>query len=327
MPIIDAHVHFAGDEPESLVLLQDLDIKLLNICVALDPGDGWREQADTWGALVAEYPAHYAWCTSFDLPQIGNPNYADDVIASVERDFANGAVACKVWKNIGMDVRDASGAFMMVDDPLLEPIFSALEVHGKPLLMHIGEPLACWQSLEEMGPDHPHFPYYSTHPEWHMYGKPDVPSHADHIAARDRVVERHPKLSIIGAHLGSLEYDVGEIAKRFEQYPNFAVDTSARLEDLVRQDADRVRDFFMTYADRILFGTDLVCFSRTSQTPPAERTAVCEEMRRQVSYNLAYFSTSGKFVMGNREFDGLALPAAIIDKVMGENARRWYPGL
>ena len=155
MPIIDAHVHLSGDEPESLTLLQELDIKLLNVCVVLDPGDGWRQQAGIWRSLAAEYPGHYAWCTSFNLPQTNDPGYVDNVIAALAGDFANGAVACKVWKNFGMDIRDASGAFMMVDDPLLEPIFSALEGHGKPLLMHIGEPLACWQSLEELGQDHP----------------------------------------------------------------------------------------------------------------------------------------------------------------------------
>jgi len=33
------------------------------------------------------------------------------------------------------------------------------------------------------------------------------------LQERDRLLARHPKLRVVGAHLGSLEYDVDEIAK------------------------------------------------------------------------------------------------------------------
>jgi len=72
---------------------------------------------------------------------------------------------------------------MLPDDPLLDPIYAYLADSGKPLLMHIGEPLACWQPLDE---NNPHRGYYSNHPEWYMYDKPDAPSHQALIAARDR---------------------------------------------------------------------------------------------------------------------------------------------
>src|SRR2546423_1885391 len=83
----------------------------------------------------------------------------------------------------------------------------------------------------------------------------DLPSHQELIAARDAVAAQHPTLRVVGAHLGSLEYDVDEIARRFDQHPNFVVDISARLTDFALQDTAKVRRFCIQYQERILWGT------------------------------------------------------------------------
>ena len=104
MSIIDAHIHYGDDAPELLALLAEFDIRLHNICVAQDSQGAWRESAERYHSLAQTNPRRYAWCTSFDLPRLDDPGYVDDVLAGLERDFAAGAVACKVWKNIGMKV-------------------------------------------------------------------------------------------------------------------------------------------------------------------------------------------------------------------------------
>ena len=53
-------------------------------------------------------------------------------------------------------------------------------------------------------------------------------------------------------------------SRRLDRYPNLAVDISARLGDLAFQDSAKVRDFFLAYQDRILFGTDVVMRQRPS---------------------------------------------------------------
>ena len=187
---IDAHIHYGGDHPDCLHVLKQLNLKLLNVCV-VSQGPDWRYQAEGFGTLARTHPETYAWCTTFDLPDFDNPQYMDAVIRALESDFAAGAVACKIWKNIGMEIRKPSGEFLMVDDPLFDPLYTYLAAVNKPLLMHTGEPLACWQPLTG---DNPHRGYYAQHPEWHMYNRPDYPSHQEIITARDRVLERHPAL-------------------------------------------------------------------------------------------------------------------------------------
>src|SRR5579862_7568961 len=198
---IDAHMHYMGDTPRSRELLEQLDLKMMNICVAEDAHGQWRHQADIYRRLAQEYPDRFAWCTSFDLPRFDDPSYVADVIEGLDRDFLDGAVACKVWKNFGMGVRKPFGQHMLVDDELLEPIFAFVADRGKTLLMHIADPLDCWLPLREGSP---HYDYYSKHPEWHLYGRDDYPTHVQLMDARDAVAARHPGLRIVGAHLGSL---------------------------------------------------------------------------------------------------------------------------
>ena len=322
---IDAHTHYSGDHPDCVAVFERLDMKLFNVCVASTArGRGWREQAEVFGMLAQTHPQTYAWCTAFDVPDFGDPHYMERVLAELEQDFAAGAVACKIWKNIGMEIRKPTGEFLMVDDPFFDPLYDTLISVNKPLLMHTGEPLGCWQPLDE---DNSHGSYYAAHPEWYMYNKPDYPSHQEIIAARDRMLARHPKLKVVGAHLGSLEYDVAEIAKRLDRYPNFAVDTSARLHDLAWQERATVRQFFIAYQDRILFGTDTVQRQAQSTVSESERQENLASVQKRYRTESAYYETGKRVLVRGREVQGLALPPAVLEKFYRISAQRWYPGV
>src|SRR5216110_196673 len=90
-----------------------------------------------------------------------------------------------------------------------------------------------------------------------MYLHPERPSKERILTARDRMLAKHPTLRVVGCHLGSMETDVDEIAKRFDRYPNFAVDTAARVSYLMLQPREKVRAFLLKYQNRVLYGTDL----------------------------------------------------------------------
>ena len=102
--------------------------------------------------------------------------------------------------------------------------------------------------------------YFRDHPEYHMYLHPEQPSYASLIAARDRFVARHPKLSFVGAHLASLEWSVDELATFLDSHPNATADLAARMTQVQYQsqsDRGKVRRFFVKYQDRLLYGSDL----------------------------------------------------------------------
>ena len=324
MPKIDAHLHFYGDHPACWRLMERLDLKHLNICVAEDSAGQWRDQADFYQNLTKDKPERFAWCTSFDLPRFDDAEYVDKVIEGLQQDIAAGAIACKIWKNVGMEIKNPAGGFLMIDDPLFDPIYDFLTKEDLTLLLHMAEPLACWQPLVD---NNPHYRYYRDHPEWHMYNKPEYPSHQTLIDARDRMVASHPKLRVVGAHLASLEYDVAEVAKRLERYPNFAVDSSARMLDLTYQAPGTIRQFFNDYSDRILFGTDIVrqqAFSQMSETERRKWLAWTEE-RYQTAF--AYFASDQITTIDERQIQGVGLSEQILVKFFFDNAKRWYPGL
>ena len=321
---IDAHVHFNGNHPASIKLLDEMNVKILNICLGLDNHGAWRWMADHYGGMAKKYPEHYAWCTSFDLPRFDDRGYVDKVINQLDRDFHNGAIACKAWKNLGMEVKHPDGRWFRVDDPLLDPIFDYLAKSGKPLLTHIGEPLACWRPLD---PRSPHYGYYSVNPQWHMHNRPEFLSHGDHIQSRDNLLIKHPKLRMIGAHFASVEYDVAEVAKRLDTYPNLAVDTSARLGDMMIQPREKVRKFFLDYQDRILWGTDIFTHSFAGELTDSQREELHADLQDCTRAWFEFLSLDTPVKYQQWSVPGLGLPKEAVEKICLYNAKTWYPGV
>ncbi len=323
--IIDAHTHLPADHPRAVALLAELDVKALNISIGLDSGGAWRKSvefgADGFRKLVREHEARFAWCTSFDTPRFDDPEYVERTIALLASDFEAGALACKVWKNLGMGVRDRDGKFVLVDHPLFDPIYEYLARENRTLIAHVGEPRSCWRPLDE---DSPHADYYRAHPEWHCYGKSEVPSWQELIDARDRLLAKHPKLRVVGAHLGSMEHDVGEVARRLERFPNFAVDTAARTLDLALQDGEQVRAFFARFGERLLFGSDLLFERELSTLPEEELGRTLEAIRSTYRRELDFYRTRQGFEWRRWQVTGLGLSAALLDRFFTTNARTWF---
>ena len=321
MSLIDAHAHIRGSGPMT-DLLEELDMKLLSICVAHEKGK-WRENAEWYRKSAQDNPQRYAWCTAFDPPDFDDPDYAEKAIAQMKEDFAAGAIAVKIWKNVGMEFKGPEGDFVQMDNPIFDPIWEFLSRESVPLIAHIGEPKACWMPL---GPDNPHDLYFSNHPQWHMYGKEGFPSHEDIMAARDRVVEKYPGMPFIGAHMASLEYDLNELATRFEKFPHFAVDTT-RTWDMSFLDRDDVREFFIKYSGRVMFATDSMCRTDLATEDPEKRSDKINSLREGWAIERRFYEGKGTITYEGREIFCLDLPETAGENIYTNSARRWIPGL
>jgi predicted TIM-barrel fold metal-dependent hydrolase len=228
----------------------------------------------------------------------------------------------KIWKEVGLELKRPDGAFLLPDDPILDPVYAHLAARRKPLLAHLAEPREAWLPLD---PKSVHYGYYSRNPQWHLYGKPEYPSHARLMDARDHILAKHPNLVVIGAHLGSLEYDVDEVAKRLDEYPNFHVEVSARTRDLTRQQSSKVRAFFLKYQDRVLYGVDRSWRPyRTPDVTPtdADRAKFAADLEAQYRRDWAYYAGTGPTDYGGDTVEALALPQAVLEKFYWKNAER-----
>jgi predicted TIM-barrel fold metal-dependent hydrolase len=330
MPKIDAHAHVAeggvADEKRFIDLLKRHNVKWLDICVV---GTDWgklRKKIAFAESLHQRYPRQVAWAGSFNLENWGRDGWRKAALETIEQSFAHGAVAIKVWKEIGMVIKDPDGRWVMIDDPRFDPLFDYIEGRNKTLVGHIGEPRNCWLPLESMTVASDHG-YYKEHPQYHGFLHPEVPGYWEQIKARDHVLEKHPRLRFVGCHLGSLEYDVEELARRLDKYPNFAVDTAERIVHFQVQDREKVRKFLVKYQDRILYGTDC----EIGLSGPADFEARMKRFDHIYRQDYRYFATDGAIevpeVKPGFTVRGLELPLPVLKKIFYENALKWYPGI
>jgi predicted TIM-barrel fold metal-dependent hydrolase len=248
--------------------------------------------------------------------------YGARVAEALDAKFAQGAVLVKFWKVVGLELKTPDGSFLLPDDPVLDPVYAHLAARRKPLLAHHGEPREPWLPLDPKGV---HYSYYSRNPKWHLYGRPEFPSHARIIEARDHILAKHPDLVVIGAHIGSLEWDVDEVARRLDKYPNFHVEVSARTRDLTRQPAAKVRAFFVKYQDRILYGVDRSWMPhRTPEVTPtdAQRQAFADNLEAQYRRDWDYYAGSGTITYVDERVEALGLPVDVLEKFYWKNAGR-----
>jgi predicted TIM-barrel fold metal-dependent hydrolase len=318
---IDAHIHLFHDDARFGALMQRLNLRGLNICVVDDRDPFYRDlnRQRTLALKVRRVTGGRAViCTTFSPYDFEKPDFARRAIRQLDADFAAGAIAVKIYKVMGMEMKSQSGKYVMPDDPAFEPIYQDIAAHNRTVVAHIAEPDSCWQAPDRSSPD---YEYYKKHPEEYAYLHPEWPSKASILAARDHFVEENPKLRVVGAHLGSMEVDVDQIAQRFDRYPNFAVDTAARVPYLMMQPHDKVRAFLIKYQDRVLYGTDLE--GPPDGNVPSELQNWNDTYRR----DWVFFSSDRSVEYLGHTYRGLMLPEPVLRKIFHDNAVHWLPGI
>ena len=320
MTKIDAHVHIRTTNPAIIQFARSEGFKLLTINTRSDSQENIDQQREYAMKMKSLYPDDISWLTTFSMENFEEPGWADKVIRNLQDNLDQGASGFKVWKDIGMTFRDSLGQFIFLDDPRFEPVLEFMQASGKTLLAHIGEPRNCWLPIDSMTVNNDKS-YYRENPQYHMYLHPDYPSHERLIESRDHVLARYPDLKLVGAHLGSLEWDVDELAKRLDRYPNFAVDMAARVCHFQVQDREKVRNFIIKYQDRLLYATD----GGVSDENVENRIRWFEnEWHSDWNYFATDSIMSSPAVEG--EFRGLNLDEKILKKIFYSNAVHWYPG-
>ena len=316
---IDAHAHIFADNPAVHELLERLDLGFVNITV-IDPWERGYETMEPQHrnalALSRASAGRAPWVATFDPADWESPGFAARVIRELDEKFREGAVGVKIYKTIGMELRSKTGRYIMPDEPVFAPILDAIAARGKTLYAHIAEPIGAWKPLDPSDPDSS---CYRQVPHWHMYGHPERPSKETILAGRDRMLAAHPQLRVVGCHLGSMEDNVDEVAKRLDRYPNFVVDTAARVTHLALQPREKVRVFLLAYQDRVLYATDDVLMPFDNA---GERV---KNWEADLQRDWKYFATTEPVEYMGRTVKGLGLPAPVLRKLYRENVMKWVP--
>jgi len=319
---IDTHIHVTTNRDAFVEQARKDNFRLLNIVVDLSKGPEFiQEQYDYCLAQKTRHPEDFEFATAFSIKHWDDPDWVKNTLAWLDNSFEKGAIAVKVWKNIGMVFKDKNRELVMIDDTKFDSIFNFLAKNDIPLIGHLGEPKNCWLPLDEMTVNNDKV-YFKEHPQYHMYKHPGLPSYEEQIAARDRMLEKNPDLVFVGAHMGSLEWSVDELAERLDKFPNMSVDLAARIGQVFQQtieNREKVRAFFIKYQDRLLYGTDL------DDDGNIEENILTAGMHNTWLLDWQFFVTDDIMASDrvDEEFRGLKLPKVVVDKIYAKNARKW----
>lgn len=318
--VIDAHNHLgptfsrgwhARPLPELLAALDEAGVETV---VDLDGGHGesLSERIARYQGAHPDRFAHVAQLAFEEWPE--RPDFGEMEASRFEDSVRRGAVGLKVWKPLGLRAVDPDGRVVAVDDVRLDPLWAMGARTGAPIIVHIADPIAFFDPLDG---HNERWEELQAHPDWHFW-----PPRTDHtengfgrfdelLAAFDRVVGRHPGTTFIGAHVGCAAEDLALVGSMLDRHANLHVDISARISELGRQPYTS-RQFFLRYADRILFGTDF------GFDPAMYRIfyRFLETMDESFDY-----STNETPDQGRWQIHGIGLPDDVLRKVYAENAR------
>ena len=304
-PVIDMHNHLRKlDQAEHY--LEEMDKAGVWICIGLDglsANDFYKKHLEAYHNLSKERFHIYF---SPDFSKIDEPDFGEKEAQKLEEAVKMRVRGLKIYKTLGLEIKDKSGKLVPVDDRRIDPIWTKCGELGIPVMIHVSDPKAF-----HSGPIDRYNERYdelADHPDWSFYGD-EFPSKDEILAQRNRVIARHPNTIFIGAHMGNLPEELGRVSMWLEKYPNFYVDIDARISELGRQPYT-ARKFMIKYQDRVLFGTD---------TPPnAESYRV---YYRFLETDDEYFDpTPAHKQQGRWMIYGLYLPEEVLEKIYNKNA-------
>lgn len=332
IPRIDVHTHIQlGAGLRAARLLESYGI-VHAVNLSGPPSGAGLEDA------VADGEVAYRRLTVFtNLPwyYAALPDYGNRIAAEIPKVKAAGAHGIKIAKGLGLSIRGPDGKLLRVDDPGLDPIFEKAGELGLPIAIHVGDPQAFWQEPDEKNERAEEL---LAHPEWSFWAdhkQGTLPSWRELFDAFSRRVLRHPKTTFIGVHFGNAPEEPQLVAQLLDRAPNLYIDTAARLPAIGRTDAnhspEKMREFFLKYQDRILFGTDTgigrqdsaLMFGSSGREPPTKADG-----DRFFESTWRYFETadtdipSPTPIQGRWTLSGVNLPDAVLEKIYYKNALR-----
>ena len=325
-PIIDSHVHIVPTEQGITRALEVFEQVGIGPFVVNGAGFVGSPKYKATLALSQALRGRMRAFANIDWRGVNQPDFIDQQVALLEQAKRDGIVGIKIFKALGLAVRDSQGRLIAADAPLLAPIFDACGKLGLIVAWHIGDPVAFFDPVT---PDNERYDELKLAPDWSFYGG-DYPRHAELIAAQDRVLRRHPHTVFLLIHFGNYPENIDYVDRLLDACPNVFVDTSARVPEIGRHPAAKVRALFIKHQDRILFGSDFIAGPTGGMQlgSVSDREPTVADAREFYERHWRYFETSMPQIdhptpsQGKWKVDAIGLPLDVLRKLYVTNARK-----
>ncbi|MBZ5738728.1 amidohydrolase family protein [Nocardioides mangrovi] len=310
---IDVHNHvgrWLSDDGDWLTTAEDvlatMDAAGIATLVNLD-GRWGSELTDNLARYDAAHPGRFLTFCQADWSLLDTPGA---LTAQLSESAAAGARGLKIWKDLGLSVRDQSGRLVAPDDPRVVELCRAAGDLGLPVLIHTADPVAFFEPLDETNE---RIDELTAVPEW-WFGGPDHPTFAALLAALHRLVGACPATTFIGAHVGCQAEDLDAVGSALQRLPNWHVDTGGRLAEIGRRPA-AFRRLVETFPDRILFGSD--CYP-----PKLSEYDRWWRFLETADQDFSYVDDGDVPLQGRWRISGCDLPATLLPALYRHNAQR-----
>jgi predicted TIM-barrel fold metal-dependent hydrolase len=311
-PFISVHEHPRIDMPAEQVdaLVRRMDALNMRVAVNLSGRQG-EVLANGVRNYNSRHPGRFVVFANVDFRGIDAPDWGERAAAQLERDVRDGgAKGLKIFKNLGMDLKDGTGKRVPVDDPRIDPVWRKAAELGIPVLIHTGEPPAFFQPVDKNNErllELTQFPERARPPDRY-------PTFEQLMTEQHNMFRKHPRAKFINAHLGWLGADLGRLGALMDSLPNMYTELGAVLYELGRQPRF-ARQFFVKFQDRILMGKDIT-------EDPSEYHVYFRVLETADEY-FDYYRKRHAFW----KMYGLELPDEVLKKVYYKNALRIIPGI
>jgi predicted TIM-barrel fold metal-dependent hydrolase len=324
-PFIDVHNHQTNMSPERLKEVA-AEMDKLNMAVMVNlSGRGFRRAQNPDGTTTAglhdgEYlkksianvnaaaPGRFLVFTNVDFNGIGEAGWTEKAVRELAQDVKNGAAGLKIYKSLGLEIKDSSGKRVAVDDPRLDPIWAKCGGLKIPVLIHSGDPAPFWLPQDKFNE---RWLELKQFPDRYRHGK--EPSWEQVMNEQFNVFKKHPQTIFISAHMAWMANDLARLGKVLDEHPNMHTEIGAIIYEPGRQPRF-AREWFIKYQDRVLFGKDIWA--------PEEYHVYFRVLETADEY-FDYYRRRHAFW----KMYGLDLPDEALKKLYYKNALRILPGI
>ena len=246
---------------------------------------------------------------NIDFNKIDDEDFATTNVQIIKDAVRQGVIGLKVYKNLGLNLKDNSGERVKVDDKRLDPIW---EICGKlniPVLIHSGEPSPFFEHIDKYNE---RFLHARQKPQ-SFRNSDEYPSFDEVMQEQHNMFKNNPNTTFINAHLGWYGNDLDKMSAQLDSLPNVYTEIGAVIAELGRQPI-RARKCFVEYQDRILFGKDTY-------------------KKNEFNVYFRILETSDEYFDYYRKrhahwkMYGLNLPDSILKKVYYKNAIKLFPNI
>ncbi len=217
---------------------------------------------------------HRVFSLPFSIIQQSEERFIESALRKINslKDQSN-VVGIKIWKDVGMEIREPNGRPLTIDSPILDPIFSALAETRLVCIVHTGDPLIAWT---EEGRNHQ---YYRQNPRFYMFERSEFPRLDELIERFERVIKRWREISFVAAHFASLDHAPLSLERMMRQNSNLFVDSAGRHSFHLRNSGETFISLLDAFPNRIIYGTDLTIDRLTERS---EMSAAVERRQRRI---------------------------------------------